>query len=216
MGEGALAPLFTCKTRDSAMKIECLIRRSKGTLVEFKADGKAYHFTPDEEGRHVAEVDDPAHIKRLLSIEPETYIKCGTKPKSLRYQKRQKQVEFETEKVDLEDLMNNGETSSDKDDENLGDDQGDNKINDNSDSKDDGGELDSEDMKAFIDDEDDGDEDNDSVIGSLDEGDDTKVVDYEALNEEELALVYEQKFGKKPHHNMKPETILEKLNESKG
>lgn len=53
------------------MKIESLIRRATGTVVEF--DDRTYHFKPtDTDPRHQAEVDVEAHAKRLLSI-PEGY-----------------------------------------------------------------------------------------------------------------------------------------------
>lgn len=49
------------------MKIESLIRRAKGTLVEL--DDKTYHFKPTEtDARHLAEVGVESHAKRLLSI----------------------------------------------------------------------------------------------------------------------------------------------------
>ncbi|KFD27077.1 hypothetical protein [Sphingobium yanoikuyae] len=48
------------------MLIESIIRRQGGSTVDL---GSAkYHFRPDLEGRHVAEVDDPAHIATLLAI----------------------------------------------------------------------------------------------------------------------------------------------------
>ncbi len=49
------------------MKVECLRQRPGGSEVEFP--GVTYHFKPDGRGRHVAEVDDPAHLRRLLQIE---------------------------------------------------------------------------------------------------------------------------------------------------
>lgn len=41
--------------------------RPEGTFITM-ADSTRYAFLPDEYGRHVAEVTDPAHIERLLSI----------------------------------------------------------------------------------------------------------------------------------------------------
>lgn len=52
------------------MKIECILHRKGGTEVELP--GKTYHFTPQEDGKHVAEVTIEAHIERFLSI-PEAY-----------------------------------------------------------------------------------------------------------------------------------------------
>lgn len=46
--------------------IESIIRRKGGTKVTL--GGTTYHFTPDDEGRHVAEVSKNAHIQRFLSI----------------------------------------------------------------------------------------------------------------------------------------------------
>ena len=48
------------------MLIESLIRRLKGTSVTLGTT--IYLFQPDDEGRHVAEVDDPAHIATFLAI----------------------------------------------------------------------------------------------------------------------------------------------------
>lgn len=52
------------------MKIECILRRPGGTHVELP--GKTYHFAPQEDGKHVADVAIEAHIERLISI-PEAY-----------------------------------------------------------------------------------------------------------------------------------------------
>lgn len=49
------------------MKIESLIRRPGGSRVTI--DGAVYLFEPEQEGGpHVARVDDPAHVERLLSV----------------------------------------------------------------------------------------------------------------------------------------------------
>lgn len=52
------------------MKIESIIKREGGTRVSLS--GTNYHFKPDEEGRHVADVEQEAHVERFLSI-PEGY-----------------------------------------------------------------------------------------------------------------------------------------------
>lgn len=52
------------------MKIECILQRKGGTAVEMP--GKTYHFVPQEDGKHVADVEIEAHIERFLSI-PEAY-----------------------------------------------------------------------------------------------------------------------------------------------
>lgn len=48
------------------MKIECLVKREGGSKVE--VFGGNYHFLPQEDGSHVADVEDTAHQDRLLSI----------------------------------------------------------------------------------------------------------------------------------------------------
>lgn len=48
------------------MKIECILRRTPPTTVILGAT--AYQFKPDEHGRHVCDVEDNAHLARLLSI----------------------------------------------------------------------------------------------------------------------------------------------------
>ena len=48
------------------MKIECILQRKGGTHVEMP--GKSYHFAPQDDGRHVAEVTNESHIERFLSI----------------------------------------------------------------------------------------------------------------------------------------------------
>lgn len=49
------------------MKIECLRHREGGTKIEL--DDTTYHFAPQPDGRHVAEVTKTSHIKILLGIE---------------------------------------------------------------------------------------------------------------------------------------------------
>lgn len=48
------------------MIIESIIKREHGSTVVL--DDKTYKFQPNEDGRHVAEVTEKAHIERLLSI----------------------------------------------------------------------------------------------------------------------------------------------------
>lgn len=52
------------------MKIECKMHRPGGTKAEI--GGIEYHFAPQEDGAHVAEVDRDEHVDRFLSI-PEAY-----------------------------------------------------------------------------------------------------------------------------------------------
>lgn len=49
------------------MLIVSKIKRSPGTFITMQ-DGTRYAFMPNEIGDHVAEVENPAHIERLLSI----------------------------------------------------------------------------------------------------------------------------------------------------
>lgn len=48
------------------MKIECKLLREGGTVVEL--DGIEYHFAPQADGAHVAEVQDERHQDKLLAI----------------------------------------------------------------------------------------------------------------------------------------------------
>lgn len=48
------------------MKIESIIRRKTGSTVTLGK--KTYRFAAGEDGRHICEVEDEAHIDRLLSI----------------------------------------------------------------------------------------------------------------------------------------------------
>lgn len=59
------------------MKIECILRRDPPTLVVLGAT--AYQFQADELGRHVCDVEDNAHLARLLSIS-EAYRLPGNEP----------------------------------------------------------------------------------------------------------------------------------------
>lgn len=52
------------------MKLECIIHRPGGTIVE--ADGITYHFKPDGDGRHVVDVEREDHIEMFLRV-PEAY-----------------------------------------------------------------------------------------------------------------------------------------------
>ncbi|AFN39122.1 hypothetical protein G167_gp32 [Burkholderia phage BcepMigl] len=52
------------------MKIECILHRKGGTVVDMP--GKTYHFEPQDDGRHIANVENEAHIERFLRV-PEAY-----------------------------------------------------------------------------------------------------------------------------------------------
>lgn len=62
------------------MKIECLIHRPGGTIIDM-IDGTVYHFAPQEDGRHVADVENPEHIQVFLAV-PEGYriLRDGPEP----------------------------------------------------------------------------------------------------------------------------------------
>lgn len=51
-------------------EIECKLQRKGGT--EVKLDKTTYHFAPREDGAHVADVENEAHVDKFLSI-PEGY-----------------------------------------------------------------------------------------------------------------------------------------------
>lgn len=48
------------------MQIECTIKREGGTRATIGTT--TYHFKPDADGRHVAEVADPNHITAFLRV----------------------------------------------------------------------------------------------------------------------------------------------------
>lgn len=50
------------------MKIELTLKRTGGSHIDM-GDGTFYHFKPDASGAHVCDVDEPRHIKRLMSID---------------------------------------------------------------------------------------------------------------------------------------------------
>ena len=52
------------------MKIECILKRAGGTVAEL--EGVEYHFAPQDDGAHVAEIEKRSHIERFLSI-PSAY-----------------------------------------------------------------------------------------------------------------------------------------------
>lgn len=53
------------------MQVECKIKRKGGSRIVM-ADGTVYHFAPQADGRHVADVDNLAHLARFQEI-PEGY-----------------------------------------------------------------------------------------------------------------------------------------------
>jgi hypothetical protein len=57
------------------MQVQSKLRREGGTKIEF--EGVEYHFTPNEAGDHVAEVNDEAALSRLVNEIPEGYALYG-------------------------------------------------------------------------------------------------------------------------------------------
>ncbi len=62
------------------MIIHSLIKREGGTVVPMGND--TYNFKPDENGNHVCEVKNKAHIERFLSIK-EGFIEFGKTTKAV-------------------------------------------------------------------------------------------------------------------------------------
>lgn len=53
------------------MKIECLIKRKGGSVIEMDAPARTYHFAPENgnhEDPHVADVQEQSHVRCLLRI----------------------------------------------------------------------------------------------------------------------------------------------------
>ena len=49
------------------MKIECTIKRPRGSFI--KIDDQIYHFKPESDGRHIADVSNPKHIQAFLKVD---------------------------------------------------------------------------------------------------------------------------------------------------
>lgn len=79
------------------MKIQCILKRDGGTKVTI--GNTEYHFAPDDNGDHFAEVTDKAHIERFLNI-PEAYSSTEKRPKSAK-------------KADKTDQLNNDNQNGD-------------------------------------------------------------------------------------------------------
>ena len=58
------------------MLIKCKLKREGGSRI--KIGGEEYHFAPDDNGDHVAEVTNEAHANRFLEIS-EAYEAVGAK-----------------------------------------------------------------------------------------------------------------------------------------
>lgn len=60
------------------MLIICKIKRCDGSVVE--VDKNSYHFKPNADGDHVADVTNPSHIAKLLSISEAYCLPGGEAP----------------------------------------------------------------------------------------------------------------------------------------
>lgn len=60
------------------MLIECKLQREGGSVVTIGEE--TYHFKPQGGQKHVATVQDPAHVTILLGI-PEAYAVCDSEEK---------------------------------------------------------------------------------------------------------------------------------------
>jgi hypothetical protein len=180
------------------MDIECKIKREGGTHVDM---GSAqYHFTPNDDGAHVAEVLDEAHQDRFLSI-PEAYrlyrgtpaaapvsapavVKAAEPAPEVLLGSDNHPASFEIhgKTYALGEIVAAAHKASGLDVAEWN-------------------ELDAESRAGLIDDE----------LDKLDEAG-AELVDEDALRAE-LVAQFEAKFGKKPHHNAGIETIRAKLAE---
>lgn len=173
------------------MKIECKIKRKGGSKITF-GPSVVYHFKPESgnhDDPHVCEVDNAAHIRRLLSIEPETYIA---------------HVASEDEIQELDAVIANS-----VDDSHLDNDPTDDDVTNDGDAVD--GEEDSL-ANLSVDDFTDDEEDNDDLSGSVIEPSASEPVkESEEQRLERLTAEHIEVFGKKPHHKASADTIQQKL-----
>lgn len=77
------------------MKIRCRQEREGGSKITI--DDTIYHFSPDENGHHVAEVSDKKHIRRFLSIK-EGYHEHSKEPND---EDEAKQIKLDEDDSDL-------------------------------------------------------------------------------------------------------------------
>jgi len=88
------------------MRIECTIKREKGTQVTLGTT--KYHFKPadpaDEDSPHECEVADPKHAERFLSIK-EAYRACGKVDPSV--EKALKKQQAEADELKKQQAKNN-------------------------------------------------------------------------------------------------------------
>lgn len=93
------------------MKIQCTLIRNGGTKVEL--DDAEYHFKDDGSGRHIADVTNREHIKRLLAI-PEAYQLTD---EEIGESEHVKGVKEDAPARDDNDAENDDHEEDDKDDE---------------------------------------------------------------------------------------------------
>lgn len=92
------------------MKIECQNKRDGGTHATI--DGVSYHFAPQPDGAHVADVEDRDHIQRFLSVRAYRI-----------YEKAEGQIDPEVVKQDDQEVVDQTE-----DEQNDGDDKDDDVV----------------------------------------------------------------------------------------
>lgn len=170
------------------MKIESIIKRAKGHSVEL--DGQTYEFLPPD---YLAEVEDPDHIGRFLSIR-EGYRAAGAGESApvKKAETAPAAAEYQLSEVHPAEFEINGNTYTLADVVKLA-----------------AGDLSAEDWNAL------GEGDRaDMIDAKLDELEADTNGDGEVDASEEraaLAAKFEEKFGKKPHGKWKADRIREEL-----
>ena len=102
------------------MKIQLLLKRDGGSKIEL--GGKEYHFVPNDDGAHVAEVTDPAAIGRFLSISEHYKIYGETDMSAADVQSLIQQSKLDWEGAAQEDAGDDEPEEPDSDPENDDDD----------------------------------------------------------------------------------------------
>lgn len=177
------------------MKIECKLQRQGGTHVEL--EGTKYHFAPQPDGAHVADVLKEAHQDRFLSISEGYRLYRGTEqPAPQEDTTQDKTVALLGSSVHPASFEINGKTYA------LGDVVAMAQANSGM-SAEEWNELSEDGRHDLID------EQLDQL--AADTNGDGNVDDSEELAA--LRAEYEAKFGKKPHPAMKAETLKAKLAE---
>lgn len=189
------------------MKIECTIKRKGGTKVTI--EGRKYHFRPDEDNRHVENVEHKPDIDRFLGI-PEAYrplnqdhagSPAGDGGSHLEPSGDEElkgsavhpdTIEIDGAELDLSDVVASAFDQSEM-------------------SVEEWNALSDDDRHARIDDY------LDSLAGEEGDEEDGEETEEERLERlERLRAEYREAFGKQPHGQMKAETIEKKLKEGKA